>query len=594
MDALVGKELGVEDRVSKSWKPSQYWMLGSLALLIVVFIYDHSLDPMVRALGLAHAKAIDQAGARILVVDSVGSADAPVLQKLFGGTIWGRQGFRVDLVLLPFLALVAAMAGFCFQLSNHLAAWGRQFFHLERGSALPTMTMWVAFLAGGCAATFFDRGSGLFALAVLPFGVSIFIVGAVVALAPFQERVWAWAFRFVSDTRWFWLGYLVLSPQGLFWDEGGRRNTWLAPTPYELLVFIFCLGFLYWASGEPEVLDSFRLGNPGSGIRKEYSRHSLLCVQELWLLLPVAAMAAAVGQLRLSVLCGYLMGLGVGALVFKWGVELPFSLELRSWFVRGTRFFFVLSALGVTYWRVFPFMGRGIALSLGMALMGILLVGLKARPSSTAVEDDTKGALHGGITRVPLSRSWWIGLVGLVVLAMATVGWSYMVGRGEEASILSTQKELSQRFGYRARIVESRGRTSVIGCYLDLAQQNQAVTLVSSRLSRTPVTIVSVITRHWERVARVVLALMMAAFLTVPTYLFTLGRPGSASKGYVFVLSLLGGTNGAFALGGIWGWFWLNPAPHLVAFLMGAGLVWLGHGEARAWVDGWIQTSKST
>ena len=86
------------------------WLIACLALLLGLVIFSDALDPVVRAFGLAHAKILDGPGSRILVLDSLPSADAPAVQTVFQGEIWGRHAYRVQQIMLPFLVLLAAMA----------------------------------------------------------------------------------------------------------------------------------------------------------------------------------------------------------------------------------------------------------------------------------------------------------------------------------------------------------------------------------------------------------------------------------------------------------------------------------------------------
>jgi hypothetical protein len=172
------------EAATRSPVPGQRVLIACLAVLLGILMANEVCDPIVRTFGLAHAKVVAGEHGRILVLDSLPSADAPSVQTVFQGEIWGRHSYKVHQVLLPFLMLTMAMAGLAHLLARHVSGVGWRFFHLQRGSALPPVSLWVALFMGGCLAAWSVEGPNFHSsFALIPFVLSLSL-GAVISVSP--------------------------------------------------------------------------------------------------------------------------------------------------------------------------------------------------------------------------------------------------------------------------------------------------------------------------------------------------------------------------------------------------------------------------
>ncbi len=489
----------------------------SLALLLGVMAFSASLDPIVQTFGLAHTRIMTASGGQVLVVDHLPSADAPAVQSLFQGEIWGRHAFTVGQIVLPFAVLLAALASLSYALAHLLCAPGSRFFHLRRGWAPPPLGLWGVLFLGGCFAALTVESPGLNPnLALVPLAVTL-LTGVALALTPHPSALWAGrTFTALTGARWFWLGFLTLSPLGLFHQTGPEPG---APTPLlplsSLLSCVVALAGLSWATRPPKSAAYDRFEGDTARLRQETEGLSLLCIQELWLILPVVLMAASVSSLRFDFLAPYLFGSVACALVMRAAVRASGSAAAAAW-----------------------------------------------RPSKTGAA------------------------LGLATAGALTLAMSGGVPSAAPSAVATAQAKLTQSFAHQARLLQLNGKALLIGCNLDVAQMSSAAEIVSGHLPETETKVVSVRTRRWERAARITLALTVALFLVLPTFLLTVAQPGPAGRLYSVFCAVLGGINGAFAVGAALGWFWLYPLPHVAAFLLSTALGWLGLGHARAWIDG--------
>lgn len=504
------------------------WFAACLIALTVIVAYNESMNPVVKALGFAHARVLHHDSGPVLVVDHLPSADAPVVQAVFEGEIWGRHAFRVGEFLGPFLLLLIAMFGVCRLVTHHASFPGARFFHLHRGCFPPPISLWASFFLGGCLAACSVEYPGLPSFsAVFPFLLALLATAVLVILPTPSAAAMGGTLAALTAGRWFWLGYLTLVPTGLFrYDWLSESSDPLTITGRSLLWCIVGLGVLHWATRPITKMDLTRFSGDIRGLALRVERLNLFAIQELFLLCPLVLMAAAVSSLRIEQLLPYLVSLVLSALMTRWSVE------------------------------------------------------GKAQPPEQEVMNSKQDD-------VPQWRLTWAnGLLGLAALALSALILHGGVPRtAKTQTVIELESKLSENFGHQARLLQSNGQTLLIGCDLDVGKLSLASEVVRAHLPESEADVVSVRTRRWERVGRLVLALTITVFLVLPTYLLTVATPGSSSGNYMTFCGLLGGVNGAFAIGSSLGWFWLDPAPHWAAFFLCVGLGWLGFGHARDWID---------
>ena len=566
------------------------WLVACLALLLAVVVYNDTLDPMVRTFGLSHSKVFENGGSRVLVVDSLASADAPSVQTVFDGEIWGRHAYRVHQIVLPFLALLLAVGGLSHLLARRVSGVGAAFLQLGRGTATPPLGLWASLFFGGCFAAWSEEGPKLHpSYALLPFALAVLVTAGLSAGPRPGAQAMSRAFSALGAGRWFWLGFLIFSPTALFSYEGlveGANPLQISPSA--VLACVLSLLVLHWATRPPKAMDLSRFAGQRDSLRVEYERSSVLCLQELWLLVPAVLMAAVVSSLRTDDFAAYLLLSAACALLMKWSVAArpcqSDTLGDRA-LTLGFRLGTLALLLGVPY---FVQSGSLPEIYQPAPVVWLTLIALgvvRGRPwtGGVAVADSTE-------TGQPLAALGRPNL-GTIALALATVAVVGVALRGglplpaRDLPLAKAQAELGGSFGHQARLIRLDGQALLIGCNLDVARMSLAAEIVSNHLPDDETKVVSVRTRRWERTGRFFLAFTVAVFLVFPTYLLTFASPGPASRSYLVFCALLAGANGAFAVGSALGWFWLDPMPHLAAFALSTGLSWLGLGYARAWVD---------
>ncbi len=299
--------------------------LACLAILLCVIAFSDAQDPMVKAFGLAHARLFENESGRVLVLDSLPSADAPAVQTVFQGEIWGRHAYQVQRILIPFLILLAAMACCSHLLARSVSGPGFRFFHLHRGTAPPPVALWVALFLGGCfAAWSVEQPAVHGTFALLPLIVSVFAGVAVAAQSHPNASTLVRAFEMLSACRWFWLGFLALSPEGLFRYEGVSDGP--RPLGFSLAavaaVFLL-LALLHWVTSSTRSLDLQRCSGDSEAMRSRLERLNLLAIQELLLLFPAVLMATAVSSVRIESLTAYLLASITCAALMRWSMQPP-------------------------------------------------------------------------------------------------------------------------------------------------------------------------------------------------------------------------------------------------------------------------------
>lgn len=572
---------------SRSPQGGKRWLVACLAVLLGVVIYSDSLEPVVQTFGLAHASISSQAGQRILVVDSLPSADAPSVQTVFQGEIWGRHSYKVGVFLLPFLILTAAMGGLAHLLSTHVSSAGSRFFHLGRGSALPPVGLWVALFLGGCFAAWAVERPFPPAFALFPL-VATMLASALIAASPRPSAgMTARAFGALAATRWFWLGFLALTPDGLFRYEGltDTMRPLEVPAP-ALLACVSALLALHWATRACHKVDFDRFSGDVGYLDAEVRRLTLLAVQELWLLLPAVLMGAVVSSVRIEYLAPYLLSSVVCALLMRWTIQPKAPAAVRVLARLTTLALILILPFAASLPDVLPISSLPLVGCLMLVALGLVL-GRPWLPTHEITEPVSQRVPAEELAVRPWRLTPTFALLGL--LTVSVVGFALRGGLPLPSSdpiLAKAQAELAGTFGPQARLLRSNGQALLVGCNLDVARLSLAAEIVSAHLSDTETRVVSVRTRRWERIGRIFLALTVALFLVLPTYLLTVAAPGPSSRVYMAFCAIIGGANGAFAIGSAMGWFWMDPAPHLAAFLLSSGLGWLGLGYARAWFDG--------
>jgi hypothetical protein len=536
---------------------------------------------MVKAFGLAHARLFENESGRVLVLDSLPSADAPAVQTVFQGEIWGRHAYQVQRILIPFLILLAAMACCSHLLARSVSGPGFRFFHLHRGTAPPPVALWVALFLGGCfAAWSVEQPAVHGTFALLPLIVSVFAGVAVAAQSHPNASTLVRAFEMLSACRWFWLGFLALSPEGLFRYEGVSDGP--RPLGFSLAavaaVFLL-LALLHWVTSSPRSLDLQRCSGDSEAMRSRLERLNLLAIQELLLLFPAVLMATAVSSVRIESLTAYLLASITCAALMRWSMQPPKG----GWAFRA--FTILLVALPGSG-QVREVFSNSPALLVGwLMLLGVGLLLSRSPGCPTAVHHDPDPSWK------PTWSSALMGSLALGLLATALLCGLHLPVR--EPAQASAQAQLSKTFGHQARLVLQNGQGILVGCNLDVGQLSLAAEIVSAYLPDTETRVVSVRTRRWERIGSFFLALTVALFLVCPTYLLTFAAPGACPPAYIALCALIGGANGAFAVGAALGWFWMDPVPFLAAFLLSSSLSWFGFGYARAWIDSRILADTS-
>lgn len=556
------------------------WLLLSLALIVMVGLYDYSLDPIVHSLGLAHSSVFHQDSKHILVADNISSGDAHLVQQFFRGEIWGRHSFRVYLMLAPFFMLVIAFVILCRALACRSTNWGKQLFRMDSGLELPNFSLWLAFFIGGCAATVGrECGVQVDGLAFLPLGLTVAITGLLSSFSRLQARVLAKTIEAVAITRWFGLGCLMFLPGKLFYEEATSLGIYSGLYNVSLLLLIFALIAIYFVSTIALNPDYTRFEGDTTKLEQASKRYCQLSLQELLLLLPVALLASVIGQLRVDIWAIYFAIIAASVLAVRFSVD----RAPDHWYWQGLRLVLKLLALSagayvLAYYRKFMGLELTALLSFTLVLLGIAIAGgiswYTARQGIASDRIFYFKLFFPAVLLIPTM---------LAIIAFFTP--SVLVNRGLSPQVASAARKLQREVGYRARLFERENRVLLIGCQLDLGARNPALVELSSKLGKKSVVSLAVPTTKWERWAKIVLAVTVAVSLALPTYLLTFASPGAVKSIYRAPCLILGGLNGAIAFAASLGWFWLDPLPYLIAFGLSVGLDWLGSGVARGWLD---------
>lgn len=259
----------------------------ALLLLPIALVlgYHLSLDPMVTLLGLAHSRvAVSPAELPVLIVDHLSSADAPVIAGIFQGEIWGRHRAQTLGIWLPMLALALS-----FTALTGLATRAPPPAPQSRAS-LPSPLLGLPLFLGACVGA--TTGLAPFT-AFLPWLVCA--VGLIVAAATRLKDPLLKGCIALSCARWFWLGFLLLSPAGFF-----NLETAFSPAPrlLELTVSLVLAAVIFQTANQQS--------------------QSRLSRTELWILLPCLAVAMAVGSLQTALLPAYfLVSLATAHLIIR-------------------------------------------------------------------------------------------------------------------------------------------------------------------------------------------------------------------------------------------------------------------------------------
>lgn len=556
------------------------WLLLSFVLIVMVGLYDYSLDPIVHSLGLAHSSVFSQDSKQILVADNISSGDAHLVQQFFRGEIWGRHSFRVYLMLAPFFMLVIAFAILCRDLARRSTTWGKQLFRIDSGLELPNFPLWLAFFMGGCAATVGrECGVQVEGLAFAPLGLAVAIAGLLSSFSGLRAGVLAKTIEAVAAARWFGFGCLVFLPGKLFYEEATGLGIYSGLYNVSFLSLIFSLMAIYFVSTIALNPDYSRFGGDTTKLKQASERYCQLSLQELLFLLPVAFLASVIGQLRVDMWAIYFMIIAASVLAVRFSVD----RAPDRWYWQGLRLVFKLVVLSggiyvLVYYRKFMGLELTALLSFSLVLLGIAIAG--GISWYTARQGIVRDKRFYFKLFFPAAL-----LIPTILFIIAFLTPSILMNRGLSPQVASSAINLQREVGYRARLFEHENRVLLVGCQLDLGARNPALVELSSKLGKKSVVSIAVPTTKWERWAKIVLAVTVAVSLALPAYLLTFARPGAVNVICRAPCVILGGLNGGIAFAASLGWFWLDPLPYLMAFGLSVGLDWLGSGVARSWLD---------
>lgn len=298
---------------SPQGSPGPSYLVAFCSLVIALVMgYHLNLEPLEDLLGLAHTKVVRGGENPVMLVDHLSSSDAPVVARILQGEVWGRHRAQGWGILLPMLGLTVAFAGL---LSTALPAFDRDPAAPRRKALLPPVGLGLPLFLGACVAAGFLIAP---VAALLPWMLCAGALAISAGLGLCERRVLGKLWAALSGARWFWLGFLLLSPGGFFrWDYGLTPGASTGPSGSELLTVAALVAALYgverWRGvAEPSDCPWASLGSA-----------------ELWILLPSLGVAMAVGSLRGAMLPSYLLvSLASGLLIV--GARSKCSMKLLS------------------------------------------------------------------------------------------------------------------------------------------------------------------------------------------------------------------------------------------------------------------------
>lgn len=288
----------------------------ALLLLPIVLVlgYHLSQDPMVNLLGLAHSRiAVGPAELPVLIVDHLSTADAPIIAGIFQGEVWGRHRAQTLGIWLPMLALALSFAALI-GLLTHAQPRAPQ-----SPVSLPSPLLGVPLFLGACVGATTDLAPFT---ALLPW---LFCAVGLLVAANRRPR----GASALSCTRWFWLGFLLLSPAGFFNTETASSTT---PRLLELTVSLILVVLIF--------------------VTANSSKQDRLTRTELWILLPCLAIAMAVGSLQTGLLPVYFLVSLTSAQLTVWLEDRGSSRPLITACLSGALATLVLCAGGLPQWQV--------------------------------------------------------------------------------------------------------------------------------------------------------------------------------------------------------------------------------------------------
>lgn len=558
--------------------PGRHLVWLSLAVLVALSAFDRSLPPLVQGLGFAHARLLEQPP--VLVADNLSLAEATSLHHLFGVPVWGRHAFRVDQILLPFLAMAAALAILSRQLSALL--WRA----LARGPSLSRFAplavapapLLAALALGAAFGLVIDQSYLPKELVLLPFvlamlGAALYSLPA----CPQADRLEK-ALTAMSAGRWFWLGFLLVS-----WSDQGAREQAGAPSVVAVAVLALSFLALHWATRAPRQANLECLIGDTRRLVKTCDRLTLLTIRELWVLLPLVLLSALnAPQLRHldRVFPAYLLSSVVCAVVMRWILQGP-PASSDGRLERFTRSLVRVGTLVTIFSWPAIFVGQGVfALPILPAAVPFVIIALglvKGRPwhspgRASGLEPARPAPPTGGPVG-PAKQGWTLRTVLaalaaavalLIALASAGDGGRWPGPSRGESDVDRLRAGLSEVFGYRVRLVREDHRSVLLGMGLSPGERGQAERMARLRLPADQIRILEVRPWRWEGAGRFLLLLTLSATLVV----VRTSLLGTVSSTYALVNAGLAGANGAFAVGASWGWFWMDPLPSVLAFAL--------------------------
>lgn len=559
-------------------------LFACLGVLAVVLVFDHTLDPVVRGFGFAHARVVQSDGSQALVVDNLAQGFAESVGRATRMNIFGRRSYRVYEIFLPWTLLVCVLG-----LMTHGLAT-----RLRRGRGGLTLTfldwavspknLWMALLLGGCLRVWQTvLAQKSLEPGLLPYALTIFGLSGLLVLRRPQVDWILRGLNLLTFARWLWLGYLGVAAWS-FTRQTVEAGPLTAADFFSRHLVGCAVAFLalHWASRAPERVNVDRFCGSRRRLIEACDRHSQLVISETAaLLLAVVIVSFEQPSPKIFEMLGiYAITSAVGALLMKWTLEgcPPWVGQPREKFWGGVCRVLTIAAVfcvpAVVASGLYPAVK---SLSPFAWLFALCLGVLGGRPWLSGIRDRHDFCLEDS-ERQPRSRVWRVLAGAAIALTLSTLvipagraTWNRVRPHLGSIALMvggtPLNSDLRHAFGYRVRVVETGGQALVLGQGMSKQDLRVAKKIVRKHLPGRPVLAAPVSLWRWEYAAWSGLLLSLAfIFASVPSAVFRSGNSRVSRVG-IFSSASLAGVNGAFALGAFLGWFWLNPWPYAFAFI---------------------------
>lgn len=567
----------------------------SLMVLVALAAFNATLHPLVKGFGLAHSRWLESDLQPVFVVDSLAREDVDVVLEMFPAEIRGRHGFRVYEILLPSVVLAAAMGVLAHFLALNGRAWAAWLWSHRPRLELPPPALVSGLVLGGLTGLSFGSDWRFPREAVLvPFVLAILSVAAFSLPAWPDARRLSSALISLNAARWFWLGFVAVCYGA---DAGVRpevrvcSSDWrLTPMTVGTLMVAFLL--FHWSTRRPARIDITMVSGDSRCLLETCERLTLLAVSELWLLLPLVlwTVYCSPEHSALALLSPYLMLSSASSAMARWSLQ-GYPSPGGSCVSRLTGSLWRGGTVALIFSLPLLVLGQAIVQSMEMPiavpfiLIGVGLVAGRPWRAQRSAGDFAVRAQTGQSFALPRARGSWSGrskraalgavlALGVALVSSAHEDWK--ASRPIEHGWATTRQKLTSTFGYRARYLRQGTHSLVLSQNLSAYDRSRAEQLVRQTLPGDRVSVISVSLWRWEFAGYGFLLLTLAGALSGLPAVLLRKTPGPALSA---PFSLLAGANGAFAVGAIWGWFWLDPFVHLAAFglctvMAGAGVSW--------------------